>query len=125
MPKGATARATAVTLVTTAETTVLSGIPAAGGNSASCIDQTIVGVINVLAGTGTTAIVVKCKQSGGTQIGVSQTDTLAAGGSENIPFCFQDTSGANNTSYLLTVTQTGATGNGTVNDVSAYAVGEG
>lgn len=123
--KAQTVRATAVSLVTTAETAILSGIPAAGGSSSAQVSQTITGVINMIAGTGTTAVVVKCKTSGGTQLGVSETDTLAAGSSENIPFMFVDQTGVPTTSYQITVTQTAATGNGTVNDVIAYCVGEG
>lgn len=123
--KAATIRAAAVTVTLAAETTVLSGIPAAGGNSSAAISQTIVGVINITAGAGTTAVVVKCKTSGGTQLGVSETDTLAAGGSENIPVIFVDQSGVPTASYQLTVTQTGGTANGTVNDVTAFCISEG
>lgn len=123
--KAQTVRAAAVAVTLAAETTVLSGIPAAGGNSSAQISQTITGVINMIAGTGTTAVVVKCKTSGGTQVGISETDTLAAGASENIPFVFVDQTGVPTASYQITVTQTGGTANGTVNDITAYCIGEG
>jgi hypothetical protein len=122
--RGATARATAVSIVNATETTALSGIPAAG-NSSTIIDQAISGVVNITAGAGTTAVVVKCKNAAATQVGTSQTHTLAATASANIPFCFLDSSGVNNTSYTITLTQTGGTGSGTANEIVAYSIGEG
>lgn len=78
------------------------------------------GFINVLAGTGTTAVVVKVRAGvgvGGTQL-LSGTHTLAAGASANIPFEFVDYSGAFPIGqYTVTVTQTGGTAPGTVSGV--------
>lgn len=123
--KGATVRAANVVVSLAAETTVLSGIPAAMGNASSHLDQTIQGSINITAGTGTTAVVLKCKNASAVQVGTSQTNTLAAGNSDVIPFCFVDNSGAASASYQITLTQTGGTANGTVGEIVGYCIGEG
>lgn len=87
----------------------------------------ISGVANVVAGTGTTAMVVKCHRgatTGGPQVGNSQSVTLAAAASANIPFEFIDTtvSVANSPGvYCITFTQTGGTGAGTVGEIVAKA----
>lgn len=82
----------------------------------------ISGTLNILAGTSTTAIVIKCRQGNGVngaQVGGSITHTLAAGSSGSMSFDFLD-----NTAYALvnqtaqwsiTVTQTGGAANGTIN----------
>lgn len=114
------ASASAVTLVTTAETVI----------AVTSINQTnnpggqgvlVRGSVNVTAGAGTTAVVVRVRTgstTAGTLIGVAETDTLAAANSESLPFDFLDSS-ANalngNVQYCVTVQQTGATGNGTAN----------
>lgn len=90
------------------------------------------GVMNVTAGTGTTAVTVRCRKgantTSGALVGVANPDTLAAGNSESISFEFLDTapvvtpsgtaSGADvagTNVYTITLQQTGGTGNGTVN----------
>lgn len=79
--------------------------------------------MNITAGTGTTALVIKCRQgggTGGTQVGASLTHTLAAGASAQVRCKFRDTSGVPvgpGTSYTITVTQTGNTVAGTVNAI--------
>lgn len=80
----------------------------------------ISGVLNVLAGTGTTALVIRVRQgvgTGGAVVGAAQTVTLAAGSSASVPFSVEDTTGAvqTGTAYTVTVVQTGASGAGTVN----------
>lgn len=115
-----------VTLVTTAETAVASlsfggpSIPAPGNPGSTNLAPTLIaGVVNVTAGAGTTAVVVRVRQGigvTGTVVGVLDTDTLAAAASESIAFEKYDATGA--TSYTVTVQQTGATGNGTVNSAS-------
>lgn len=80
------------------------------------------GNLNVTAGTGTTAVVVKVRQgsgTGGTQVGPSFTVTLAAGASTTIPVEVEDTASVSGLQYTVTVTQTGGTAAGTVN--YAYA----
>lgn len=124
MPRGATARALAVNIVAASDTTALAGIPAAQGSSTACLDQTIQGVVNFTAGTAATAVTVRCRTSGGTQFGTSQVVTIAAGNSANIPFMFSDVSGLATNTYTISLQQTAATGNGTANEIVAYASGE-
>lgn len=83
----------------------------------------ISGSLFVTAGTGTTAVVIRCRQGGvtGTQVGPSFTHTLAAGNSAGISFGFTDLSTfleqVNGGSYVITVQQTGGTGAGTANAI--------
>lgn len=82
------------------------------------------GKINITAGAGTTAIVVKCRQGNntvaGTQVGASATYSLAAGNNADIDFEFADTAANFAQAYSITVTQTGGTGAGNVNQASGY-----
>lgn len=86
-------------------------------------NNVIVGVANVLAGTGTTAVVIKCRRGSntitGTQVGTSQSVTLAAGATDNVAFRFQDPGAPPLSGYSLTITQTGGTAAGTVNEIVA------
>jgi hypothetical protein len=82
--------------------------------------------MNVTAGTGATALVIMCRQGNGTtgnQVGPAYTHTLAAGNTASISLCFRDTSGwleqEGGGQYTITVAETGATANGTVNDIYA------
>lgn len=110
------------TLVTTAETVVgvATNLPTSGDDVAQN-GVRISGVLNVTAGTGTTAVVVKVRRTNavtGTQVGTSLTVTLAAAAVANIPFDVVDGPPGTLDDYCVTVTQTGATGNGTVNVAS-------
>lgn len=108
-------------ITTSTETVILttSGISTAQAGESVVID----GAIDVTAGTGTTAVVIKCRRgttTAGTQVGASETDTLAAGNSEALAFTFQDTPGdVAGQQYVITATQTGGTANGTVNGGAA------
>lgn len=122
-----------VTLVTTAETAAVTSSPVSynqpGGQGLG-----VHGYVNVTAGAGTTAIVVTVRKgagTGGQTLASSDTDTLAAGGSESIYYEFVDTTPtptpagdvqgadvAGTNRYTVTVSQTGATGNGTINHAS-------
>lgn len=80
------------------------------------------GVVNLAAGAGTTAVVLKVRQGatvGGAQVGASYTVTLAAAANGSVPFAVEDASGwlgqAGGGQYCITLTQTGGTGNGSVN----------
>lgn len=89
------------------------------------------GVMNITAGAGTTAVVVRVRKgsgTGGALVGVAMTHTLAAAASANIPYEVLDPapivnplatpSGVQSTPanlYTVTVQQTGGTGAGTVN----------
>lgn len=123
--KSPNVRATAVAITLAAETTAISGIPAVAGSSAASDGQTICGVINFTAGTAATAVTVRCKTAVPNQVGTSQVHTIAAGASANIPFCFADQTGDTTTTYSISLQQTAATGNGTVNEIVAYTLGEG
>jgi hypothetical protein len=78
--------------------------------------------LNMLAGTGTTAIVLRIRQGStvaGTVLGTA-TVTLAAGANGGSPISVEDTPAwlsapANGGQYSLTVAQTGGSANGTVN----------
>jgi hypothetical protein len=79
------------------------------------------GNINLLAGTGATAATVRVRQGTGITgalVGVAQVQTVTAGNTVNIPIAELDPTlvqvGAQ---YSVTVQQTAATGNGTVNRV--------
>lgn len=78
---------------------------------------------NITAGTGATAIVIRCRQGvglGGTVIGPgAQTVNVTAGASSQLHFVFRDTSGVPftgaGTAYTVSIVETGATVAGTVN----------
>lgn len=129
---GTRARAAAVATPTSAEGVALY-IPSAPddfsnpslanlpgyGNS---VNYAIDGSLNITAGAGTTAVVVRCRRGNGitgTVVGVAETDTLAATNSGNIPFDFTDNAAPGNSfaGYSITVQQTGGTGAGTVNEI--------
>lgn len=110
----------AVPLVTTAETAVATSANLFLGNPNQRVQ--ISGHVNVTEGTGGTAYTVRIRQgngTGGTVVGVAEVDSLAAGNTETAPFSFEDTGalllGAAGGQYTVTVQQTAATGNGTVN----------
>lgn len=109
----------AVTLTTTIEEAVATSplpdeaVPPAGGVKVS-------GVLNVVAGAGTTAVVVKVREGAGITGTVlrSWTHTLAAAASANIAFETSDETGPIPIGqYTVTVTQTAATGNGSVTGI--------
>jgi hypothetical protein len=133
MPKSMIAAFAVATNVSTAKGMLTSdlvhyGVPGTVGEGLG-----ISGVMNITPGTGTTAIVVSCKQNAGANaggnIGTSVTHNLAAGVPGNISFSFLDTApnadslpsspgGAQNppqNQYVVSVAQTGGTGAGTMN----------
>jgi hypothetical protein len=80
----------------------------------------ISGVLNVLAGAGVTALVLRIRQgvgTGGAVVGAAQTLTLAAAASGSFAFSVEDTTGLieSGTAYTVTLSQTGATGASTIN----------
>lgn len=111
---------TAQTLLTTAETVVAT----LGGVSSRRAGQRlhVEGHINILTGTGTTALVLRLRQDvlTGTVIDTVETDfiaAVAAGDTEDhlIEGDLVLAGELSGKSVVLTVAQTGATGNGTVN----------
>lgn len=79
----------------------------------------ICGTVNILAGTATTAVTVRVRRGEGitgTVVGIAALHTLAAAATASIPFEAVDTAvPGDNQVYSVTVQQTAATGNGTVN----------
>lgn len=129
MPQSAPARATAVNVPTTSLTSVLT-ISNIQGTSANTTFQfvadvtpsyVISGVANFTAGTAATAVAISCVDQGGTQVGTTQTVTVAAGSSYNLAFEFTDLRGlqVSPSAYTIRLQQTAATGNGTVNEIVA------
>jgi hypothetical protein len=116
----ANAIASAQTLVTTAET-VVGTITQFAVNNPQGEGVFIGGEFNITTGTGTTALSVRIRQGSltGTTVGAARVHTIGAGVSGNIGFSELDASayGLANSSavYVVTVSQTGASANGTVN----------
>lgn len=110
-----------VNVVTTTETVALVTPPVSTTFAGDQID--IEGKVNMLAGTGTTACVLRIRRGNGitgTVVGVAETDTLAAGSSESFPLQAVDTPGdVAGQVYSLTIQQTAATGNGTVQSAAS------
>lgn len=111
----------ATTLVTTAETQAATSASVPENQAGAAAQGLVVrGVLNILAGTGTTAVQVRVRAGNntltGAQIGPTMTHTLAAAATAQVPFEVVDTTlvqaGAQ---YTVTVQQVGASANGTVN----------
>jgi hypothetical protein len=108
-------------LVTTAETAAATSSLVPEQNP-SGQGVRISGVVNVTAGTATTAVQVRVRAGSGvtgTLIGNALTHTLAAGASASIPFDALDTTTVSaGLQYTVTVQQVAATGNGSVNQAN-------
>jgi hypothetical protein len=109
-------------LVTTAETVVATVTGVATDRPGQTV--AIRGQYNITLGTGTTAVVTRVRRDGltGTVVGEVQTEQIssAAGSSENHDIYREDTGAGefSGRTYVVTVSQTAATGNGTVNNAS-------
>jgi hypothetical protein len=117
-----------VTLTTTSETTVATS-PALTEGQVGPVYQgmRLQGVVNVTAGASTTAVVVRVRQgvgTGGALVGNAATHTLAATAIANVPFDVVDSAGVSGTAlqWTVTVQQTAASGNGTVNQGSLSTI---
>jgi hypothetical protein len=109
-----------ITLVTTAETIVATVTPALTSNAPGGEGLSISGFINLLTGTGTTAVVIRVRKGSlvtDTVVDVAQTHTVGAAVSASIPFGALDGAATTLTAqnYVVTVQQTAASANGTVN----------
>jgi hypothetical protein len=114
-------RATAVNIPTTVRTIAAqTPVISVGGGLAQNVTISVSGVLNITPGAATTQLVIGLYSNGNTV----QQDTpvaipAAAGVIQQIAFQFQDTTGAaaaqGGANYAITVTQTSATGAGTVN----------
>jgi hypothetical protein len=123
---------TGVATATAAETTIATSDTVSWNASGVAEGLIVRGVLNMTAGAGTTAVVVKVRRgtgTGGATVGpaAGTSHTLAAAASANLAFEVLDTaplpnivspSGAQDVPqnlYTVTVAQTGGTGAGTVN----------
>jgi hypothetical protein len=109
----------AVPTATAAETAIATSPADPDFNSTGASTGNLVtGVLNILAGTSTTAIVVRVRQGSGVAgalVGVATTHTLAAAASASIPFSALDLAANASGLYTVTVAQTAGTVAGTVN----------
>lgn len=98
----------------------LASLPGVGNTNSYDIS----GSMNYTPGTGTTAVVVRCRRNSvtGAQVGTSQTANVTAGSPLDISFEFTDPAVASANqigSYVITVQQTGGTAAGTANEIVA------
>lgn len=88
----------------------------------------ITGTLNVVPGTGTTAVVIRVRQGNvtGPLVGVALTHTVAAGAVQSVSFGATDTGDflqqPGGGQYVVTAQQTGGTANGTTNAVDVEVV---
>lgn len=111
-------------IVTTAET-VAATLP--GVNTRDRLEPVAVsGVAQVTAGVGTTALTPRVRRgvdATGVLVGEGNPLTVAAGNTLGVPFAAVDVPGeVAGQSYVLTVQQTAATGNGTILAAAGLAV---
>lgn len=113
--------ASAVNVPTTTETIIATIGPFNENQVAPAQGIAFDGNINMTIGTAGTAVTVRVRQGAlvtGTLVGVAQAQTVTAGNTVNIPIAELDPTlvqvGAQ---YVVTVQQTAATANGTVNRV--------
>lgn len=113
--------ASAVTIVTTTETVIATLGPFNENQVAPAQGITFDGNINMTVGTGGTAVTVRVRQGTaitGTLVGVAQVQTATAGNTINLPIGELDPTLIQvNAQYVVTVQQTAASANGTVNRV--------
>jgi hypothetical protein len=104
-----------------ARETVVGWLPGQGG----FVKLAVGGTMNITPGASTTAVVVRLRRGAnsvaGLQIGISETETDAAGVPLNVSFEFGDSTAPPGTAYTVTVQQTAGTGAGTVNYGSCRA----
>lgn len=109
----------AVNIPTTTETVVATLGPFNENQVAPAQGISFDGNINITSGTGTTALVMRVRSgttTAGTLIGVAQTQSTTAGQTVNVPIAELDpTLIQANAQYVVTIQQTAASANGTVN----------
>lgn len=110
------------TLTTTAETVVAT----VSGVTTDSPDANVIleGAVEVTPGTSTTALVVKVKRgttTGGTQVGKTVTQSVTAPNPGSVGIQVSDIPGEGAFSYVVTVAQTGAAANGTVDAATLTA----
>lgn len=117
---------TSQTITTTTEKALLVTTPMNDGIPGAMQPIRIAGTVNITPGTGTTAVVIRVRQGNGitgTVVGSALTHTVTAGNAIQLAYSAEDTSSwltqAGGGSYSVTVQQTGASGNGTVNFIES------
>lgn len=108
------------TVVTTAETAAVVSDPITPATDGAKV--IISGHINITSGAGVTGLVIRIRRGNGvsgTLIGETEPGALGASATDNFPFAITDFPGAvAGQQYTASVVQTGATGNGTINNAS-------
>lgn len=117
MSTQATKTASGVAVVNAAETAVVTTDLLPSGTGASFEGVEIRGVLTILTGTSTTAVVIRVRQGSGvsgTVVGAARTHTIGAAVNAQIPFCELDAApAAAGQQYTVTAQQTGGAANGT------------
>lgn len=117
---GVVATGTPITMVTTAETVLVTS-PVLPVNNPSAEGIRIFGVVNLLTGAGTTLVTIRVRAGSGLTgalIGSGQQYTIGAAVNASIPYAQMDpTTVSPGVQYTVTIQAAGATGNGSV----AYA----
>ena len=132
MSKGPTSTATGATITTTNPTNILSCVPPRNYQDTlqpfvpnSNPPITVKFAMNITPGTATTSVSLKLFNNANTQIGLTQQTPVTAAVAQNVDATFLDTSGVEPGLYTVQVTQNAATGNGTVNFSTLYALTDG
>jgi hypothetical protein len=112
----------AITLVTTAETVVCQ-TPFFSNNVLTGQGVKLEATVNATAGTGTANFVIRIRQTDiNGSVVMSTTDSIGAGSARTVTFIANDTSPlAGTVDYVLTISQTSASGNGTANKSTLVA----
>lgn len=117
MSNQATKAASGVSVVNAAETAVVTTDVIPSGTGVSFEGVEIRGVLSILTGATTTAVVVTVRKgsgTGGAIVGAARTHTIGAAANAQIAFCELDTTpAAAGQQYTVTATQTGGSGSGT------------
>lgn len=112
----ANAPATGGNVVTTTETVAATSPPVTSARPGQPV--TLDANVTINSGTGTTGVNLICRRgttTAGTQVGDTVTITATAGTRQTLSATWQDTPGdVASQQYVVTVTQTGATANGTI-----------
>lgn len=112
---------TDVNVVTTNETAAITTAPVSVTLDGDPIY--ISGSLNFTTGASTTSVTVRCRRGvgvAGALVQETEPYTIGAAANATIPFGFQDIPGAvAGQQYTITIQQTAATGNGTVNNAEA------
>jgi hypothetical protein len=113
----------ATTLPTTSETVAATSPQVTTDNATRTVS--IEANLNITTGAGVTALVLRVRKGSltGALMGNAQTVTVSAAASYNLSICADDVPGdESEQTYVVTVQQTGASGNGSVNQANLYAM---